>query len=49
VEEEIEEPIEESRRVTVEDMEDEDEISNDSHFIKDFPTPAGLPHSAHKT
>ena len=30
-------------------MEDEDEISNDSHFIEDFPTQVGLPHSAHKT
>ena len=48
VEEEPEEPIRESRRATVEDVEDEDEITDESRFIEDFPTPAGLPHSAYK-
>ena len=49
VEEETEEPIQESRQATVEDVEDEDEISDDSRFIEDFPTPAGLPHSTQDT
>lgn len=49
VEEAPEEPIRASRRATVEDLEDEDDVTEDSRFIEDFPTPAGLPHSADKT
>jgi hypothetical protein len=39
----------ESRRATVEDVEDEDDITQDSRFIEGFPRPAGLPHSADET
>lgn len=48
---EEERPTRESRRATVEDVEDEDVITkdSDSRFIEDFPRPAGLPHSADKT
>jgi hypothetical protein len=49
LEEEPEEPIRESRRATVEDVEDEDDITEDSRFIEDFPRPAGLPHPVDKT
>jgi len=35
----------ESRRATVEDVEDEDDITEVSRFIEDFPRPVGLPHS----
>ena len=46
---EEERPTRDSRRATVEDVEDEDDITEDSRFIEDFPEPAGLPHSADKT
>ena len=46
---EEERPTQDSRHATIEDVEDEDNITNDSCFIEDFPEPAGLPHSADKT
>ena len=46
---EEERPTWDSRHATIENVEDEDDITKYSCFIEDFPEPAGLPHSADKT
>jgi hypothetical protein len=38
-----------SKRASVEDVEDEDDQTAESRFIEDFPRPAGLPLSPEKT
>jgi len=49
VEDNSEEPRWQSRHATIEDEEEEEERTKDSHFIENFPRPTRLPHSADKT